>query len=318
MEEFLKKLLHVSVKEQVFDKSGKLPLLITGLYEIRSFQVEEKLVYLVHPKEHVSLPQLKKHFSKLTTLLDGDCILYDDGYTRYGISRLIEIGVPFIFGDNNIYLPNLGIQIHNQPKAKLPDVEQFSPFTQKLILMALYNDWKYISGKEIAERLDVTRMTVNRALLELEALELPLVTMDCKTKYFKSNLSREELYKRCEEFLINPVKKTVRINCIPSNVMLLSGVSALAEYTLLGEDPYPTFAVDQKQYRELQIKQEDMTPKGENPACMIQIHRYLIAYGDTVDPVSAMLSVPVNELKDVRIEQAIEEIEEGVFDGKWT
>lgn len=317
MEEFLKKLLHVSVKEQIFDKFEKLPLLITGLYEIRSFQVGEKLVYLVHPKEYVSLPQLKKHFSKLTKLLDGDCILYDDRYTRYGISRLIEIGVPFIFGDKNIYLPNLGIQIHDKRKAKLPDVEQFSPFTQKLILLALYHSWKYISGKEIAERLGVTRMTVNRALLELEALELPLVMMDGKTKYFKTDLSREELYKICEEYLINPVKKTVRINRLPSDVILLSGVSALADYTLIGEDPYPTFAVDQKQYRELQIKQEDMTPKGEIPACMIQIHRYLIAHGDVVDPVSAMLSVPVNELADVRIQQAIREIKEGVFDGKW-
>lgn len=317
MEEFLKKLLHVSVKEQIFDKFEKLPLLITGLYEIRSFQVGEKLVYLVHPKEYVSLPQLKKHFSKLTKLLDSDCILYDDRYTRYGISRLIEIGVPFIFGDKNIYLPNLGIQIHDKPKAKLPDVEQFSPFTQKLILLALYHSWKYISGKEIAERLGVTRMTVNRALLELEALELPLVMMDGKTKYFKTDLSREELYKICEEYLINPVKKTVRINRLPSDVILLSGVSALADYTLIGEDPYPTFAVDQKQYRELQIKQEDMTPKGEIPACMIQIHRYLIAHGDVVDPVSAMLSVPVNELADVRIQQAIREIKEGVFDGKW-
>lgn len=318
MEEFLKKLLHVSVKEQVFDKSGKLPLLITGLYEIRSFQVGEKLVYLVHPKEHVSLPQLKKHFIKLTKLLDGDCILYDDGYTRYGISRLMEIGVPFIFGDKNIYLPNLGIRIHVKPKAKLLDVEQFSPFTQKLILMALYHDWKYISGKEIAERLGVTRMTVNRALIELEALELPIVTMDGKTKYFKNDLSRKELYKICEEYFINPVKKTVRINHIPNDVMLLSGVSALAEYTLLGEDPYPTFAVNQEQYRELKIKQEDMTPKGEDSACMIQIHRYLIAYGDTVDPLSAMLSVPVDELEDARIELAIEEIKEGVFNGKWT
>lgn len=317
MEEFLKKLLHVSVKEQIFDKFEKLPLLITGLYEIRSFQVGEKLVYLVHPKEYVSLPQLKKHFSKLTKLLDGDCILYDDRYTRYGISRLIEIGVPFIFGDKNIYLPNLGIQIHDKSKAKLPDVEQFSPFTQKLILLALYHSWKYISGKEIAERLGVTRMTVNRALLELEALELPIVMMDGKTKYFKTDLSREELYKICEEYLINPVKKTVRINRLPSDVILLSGVSALADYTLIGEDPYPTFAVDQKQYRELQIKQEDMTPKGEIPACMIQIHRYLIAHGDVVDPVSAMLSVPVNELADVRIQQAIREIKEGVFDGKW-
>lgn len=317
MEEFLKKLLHVPVQEKAFDKSGKLPLLLTGLYDIKIFIIGEKRVYLVHPKEHISLPKLKKHLVKLTTLLEGDCILYDDGYTRYGISKLMEMGVPFIFGDNNIYLPNLGIQIHEKPKAKLPDVDQFSPFTQKLILTTLYQGWKYISGKEIAENLAVARMTVNRALLELEALELPLVVMEGKAKYLKNDLSREELFKLCEYFLANPVKKNVRLRTIPEGVGVKSGVSALAEYTMLGDDPYPTFAVDQEQYRKLAVKSADITSKDEVPSCIIQIHRYLIAKNGTVDPISAMLSVPDDELEDARIEQAIEEIKEDVFNGRW-
>ena len=81
------------------------------------------MAYLVLPREHVALPDLKKHMAKLRTLLGGNCILYDDGYTRYGISRLI--------------------------------------------LTALYHRWTYISGKEISEKIGVSRMTVNRALLEI-------------------------------------------------------------------------------------------------------------------------------------------------------
>ncbi|KIR01729.1 hypothetical protein P261_00543 [Lachnospiraceae bacterium TWA4] len=318
MEAFLQKLLHVPVTEQLFDKAGQLPLLITGLYEIRSFRVGEKLIYLIQPKEHIALPQLKKHFVKMTKLLDGDCVLYDDGYTRYGISRLMEMGVPFIFGDNNIYLPNLGIQIHERTKAKLPDVEQFSPFTQKLILTAMYREWRSISGKEIAEIFGVTRMTVNRALVEMEALGLPFVKIEGKTKYYTNELGREETYKLCEDYFINPVKRTIRVSDVPNDEMLLSGVSALAKYTMLGDDQHPTFAINQEKYRELKILQENITPKGENPACVIQIHRYLIAYENAVDPISAILSVPDDELDDARVAQAIEEIKEGVFDGRWT
>lgn len=318
MEEFLRKLLHQPVQERAFDETGKLPLFLTGLYDIKAFMIGEKLVYLVHPREHISLPDLKKHFAKLTTLLDGDCILYSDGYTRYGISKLIEKGMPFILGDSNIYLPNLGIQIHAKPKAKLPGVEQFSPFAQKLILTALYQGWKRISGKEISENMGVSRMTVNRALLELAALQLPLVVMEGKTKYFKNDFSREALFKACRDFFINPVKKTMRMAVTPEHVGVKSGVSALAAYTMLSDDPYPTFAVDQGQYRELEIKDGTIASKEELPACFLQIHRYLIVKNGVVDPISATLSLPNDELEDARIEQAVEKIREDVFNGKWT
>ncbi len=317
MEAFLQRLLHIPVTEMAFDKSGQLPLLLTGLYEIRCFKVGEKIVYLVHPKEQVALPQLKKHIAKLTKILAADCILYDDGYTRYGIKRLMELGIPFIFGDNNIYLPNLGIQIHERQKAVLPDIDQFSPFTQKLLLTVLYHGWNDISGKELAERLDVTRMTINRALLELEALSLPFVTVNGRVKYFKNELSLEKTYALCRQYFINPVKRTIRVNHIPSDNMLLSGVSALARYTMLGEDQYPTYAVDQEKLRRLAITPKDITPKEDNPACVIQVHRYLIANEDVVDPVSAILSVPDDELDDARVEQAIDDIWEGIYNGRW-
>ncbi len=318
MDELLRNLLHVPVTEQEFDQSGKLPLLLTGLYDIRKYLIGEKTVYLICPKEHVSLPNLKKHFVKLKKLLEGECVLYDDGYTRYGIAKLTEMGVPFIFGDNNIYLPNLGIQIHEKPTAKLPDVSAFSPFTQKLVLTALYQNWTCISGKEIAEKLAVTRMTVNRAFLELEALELPFVTLEGKTKYFKNEFSREEFYKQCEDYFQNPVKKTVKLRNIPSKTFAKSGVSALASYTMLADDRCPTFAVNQEQLRSLELKSADMTSKDENPACMIQVHRYLIEKDGVVDPISAILSVPTDEADDARVEQAIEIIKENVVNGRWT
>lgn len=318
MEELLKKLLHVSVQEKTFDQSEKLPLLFTGLYDIRFFVIGEKTVYIVQPKEHVSLPKLKKHFSKLTTLLGEDCILYGDSYTRYGIAKLTEMGIPFVFGDNNIYLPNLGIQIHEKTKVKLPEVEKFSPFTQKLILTAMYQGWKYISGKDVAEKLNVSRMTVNRALIELEALKLPLITMEGKAKYLKIDFGREKLFEMCEDFFINPVKKSVRMSSIPESVCIKSGVTALAAYTMLGDDPYPTFAVNQEQYRNLQVGNENIAAKDDVPACIVQIHRYLIDENGVIDPISAILSIDGEELEDARIEQAIEEIKEGVVNGRWT
>lgn len=317
MKETLERLLHVPIQEVNFDVYGKLPLLLEGLYNIRAFKISGTVVYMINPKEHISLPKLKKHLAKLTDILQGECILYSEGYSRYGISKLVEMGVSFIFGDNNIYLPNLGIRIHEKNKAKLPNVKEFSPFTQKMILIAIYDGWECISGREISEILGVSRMTVNRAFLELEALGIPTIIFQGKSKYFKSSFSRKDLFGLCEEFFINPVKKTIKINSSSQKADIKSGVSALAVYTGINDDSYSTFAVTQEEYRNLKINSTEIADKYEYPCCVIQIHRYMIVRDHVIDPISAILSVPESERDDERIELAIEEIKKGVFDGRW-
>ena len=105
---------------------------------------------------------------------------------------------------------------------------------------------------------------------------------------------------------------------IPDNTLAKSGVSALASYTMLADDRCPTFAVNQEQLRSLDLKSTDMTSKDETPACMLQVHRYLIEQNGVVDPISAILSVSKDDADDARVEQAIEVIKEGVFNGRWT
>ena len=51
---------------------------------------------------------------------------------------------------------------------------------------------------------------------------------------------------------------------------------------------------------------------------MLQVHRYLIEQNGVVDPISAILSVSKDDADDARVEQAIEVIKEGVFNGRWT
>lgn len=314
IENTIANLLHVPVREQQFNKE-LIPLAFTGIYDIRSFMVEDQIIFLVHPREHVPLPDIKKHMAKLRTILGKNCILYGDGYTQYGISRLIEMGVPFIFGDNNIYLPNLGIRIHAKSDTRLPDIEKFSPFTQKLILTALYQQWTNISGKEISEQMKASRMTVNRALIELEALNLPLTEIRGKSRYFRNRFSNAGLLETCKAYFINPVKKTYRMMAIPKSVHVKSSTSALAEYSMLNDGPIPAYAVTQEQYRNLEIQDKDIARREDTPSCLLQIHKYLIANNGVIDPISAVLSIPDEERDDARVEQAINIIQEEVMNG---
>lgn len=315
--EVLEHLLHTKILECAFDQRC-LPLLLSGLYGIRCFLIDGKKIYAVQPKEHVALPQLAKHMAQLKRRLQGSCILFDTGYTRYGMRRLVDYGIPFLYTDGNIYLPDMGIRIHESPAAHLPEVERFSPFTQKLVLTALYSGWNHLSGKEISLRMGVSRATANRAFVELEALDLPLVQREGKVNYWNTDLDRKALYNACHAYWCCPVRKTLKLTVLPEDLHIKGGLSALAAYSMLNDDAVPAFAVDQEGYRRLNLPKEAIATRDDQPSCVLQIHRYLIVRDDVIDPVSATLSVPETEQDDPRIEQAKEQIREDVFRGRWS
>lgn len=142
MQKILEDLLHVKVEEIAFDYKKKLPLFLQGGYEIRIFNIAGENVLFVRPKEQITFPTLKKHWKQFQELLGLQCVIYNDSYTRYGKERMIELGIPFVFGKDNIYLPTLGVILRKAREAKLPEVENFFPFTQKLVLTAIYHNWE--------------------------------------------------------------------------------------------------------------------------------------------------------------------------------
>lgn len=158
-------------------------------------------------------------------------MIFDDSYTRYGKKRMIEMGIPFVFGNEDIYLPFMGVVLMHKRNTTLPDVEKFSPATQKMVLTAFYERWNMISAKEISNRLQFSRMTAGRCLMELQSLGLPLVEIKGKTKYYVFSGARKMLYELCKPYFINPVAKTYLLKEIPDNVHCLGGISVLAHYS---------------------------------------------------------------------------------------
>ena len=269
----------------------------------------------VRPKAPVTFSALKNHWGKFEQLTGLPCVVYDDNYTHYGKRRMIEMGIPFVFGNEDIYLPFLGIVLAHKRTIVLPEVEQFSPVTQKMVLMALYEKWERISIKDIAQKLQFFRMTAGRCLMELQALGLPLVEMQGKTKYYVFGGSRKMLYELCTPYFTNPVARTYALKELPHNVHCFGGISALAYYSMLADDRYPTYALSREEYRQLQLNTYEICPKTEVPACRLQILRYKIEQNHVIDPLSAILCRADQDKEDPRIASAVEMILEEVWNG---
>lgn len=58
--------------------------------------------------------------------------------------------------------------------------------------------------------------------------------------------------------------------------MILGGISALAEYSMLSEERYVTYAVEKNQISELGLKSIHEVPNNEEPVCIVQEVGYIL------------------------------------------
>ncbi len=315
MKKMLGDLLHTEVKELVFGEKEKLPLYLAAGYEIKMFRLFETEVLFLRPKEQLSLAVLKKHWAAFTALSGRPCVICGCALSRYGRRRMIELGIPFLWDRDNMYLPFLGLSLGKTAAAPLPAVKKFSPMTQKTVLTALYEKWSKVSTKEIAAKLKVARITAARTLRELQALGLPLVEQEGKTKYFSYRGESRRLFELCRPYFSDPVEKSLPLREVPREVKYKSGLSALAARSLLAEEACPTFAVSKREYKALALDRYP-SPEEDEPSCVVQVMNYSLKEGESVDPISALLSLSDAEKKDPRVEKAAEKILEEILDDK--
>lgn len=295
----LRKWLHAAVEPSPSNAARALPLFLKNVFETQVFRVEDIDVLFARPREQMSFSALGKQWRQLEQYAKAQCVLCLDETTRYAKERLVELEIPFILGEDNLYLPFLGVALRKKRKATPPRITKLTPIAQKMVLLALYEKWRRVSSREISEKMGVSRMTASRNLLELQALNLPLVETVQNAKYFSFEGSRRELFEMCNPFFDNPAAKTYILEEIPHGLDCLAGRSALSRSSLLSDNAYRTYGLTREECRELGIADyPECDP--EDAVCVIHVLRYKIKMDKTIDPISAALCVSELEPLDIR------------------
>lgn len=171
---------------------------------------------------------------------------------------------------------------------------------------------------ETARLTGYSKMTVSRCLDELESVIPGCVTVEGRNRYlsFPTAKTLMEQYNYLKPFFRNPVRKEVSLFSIQVKTKILSagGFSALSEYTMLGDNVYPTFAVTKDDFRQLEKEESLMiTPNGEDPKSVLEVWEYLILLSGKKlpDPISLAISFEKRDDTDERTKMAIEEMLEG-------
>ncbi|MCF0134011.1 MAG: hypothetical protein HUJ72_09115 [Blautia sp.] len=304
MKEYLEQIMHQSIDERKYEDLGKLPLGCRNVFELKILKLGSQEFLLAAPIEDMGLTELRKMRLQMERYTGYLCAFYLKKVNWYAAPKMVEEGIPFVWENHQVYLPFAGMLLQENAGRPPKNCTVISFLTQKLLLKALYENWKDVSAVQAAELLHVSRMSVTRCYDEIEALGLPFLKTQRRSRRFYAMDDKKEMWETMLPFLRNPVIRTFRPERRPDTDMILSGTTALAEYSMFGEDHYPTYAVRKDQIGELGIKGIREVPANEEPACVIQEVGYLLTFGkrNAVDPLSLTLMLTEQELDDPRVE----------------
>jgi len=238
-----------------------------------------------------------------------------DALASYERRRLIEQKVPFIVPGNQLYLPDLGIDLREYFRQRSSVGETaLSPSAQAMLITALlHQPWQVEwQPSKVVVALDYTPMTLSRVARELTAAGLATAYTVGRSRWLRMERSPQQIWEQAQPALRSPVKRTVWVlaeDSAANRPDRLAGLSALARYSMLTEPKWPVYAVSTAEWKAATDAGVRELPEPITGACEWQLWSYspaLLPGTATVDPLSLILSLHDNP--DDRIQLALDEL----------
>ncbi len=299
-----------------WDGKEKIPYFLQDYFDFWELELLGRPILLALERgEHKeTIGEIRTRMNKLQSLTDLPTVYVTNALTSSERKRLIEQNIPFIVPGNQLYFPELGMDLREYFRQRQPStVESISPSAQALLITALLNpiwevEWQ---PTEIIARLGYTPMTRTRAIRELVTARIVQKEKVGRTNILKFVLSPKNTWELAKPFLRSPVKHSFWV--MPNSVMLnmpklKAGISALADYSMITEPKWPEYAVSLQDWNSFWPRPE-ILPEPIPGACKWEVWSYnpaLLPHSDTVDLYSLTLSLQNNT--DERIQMAVDEL----------
>ena len=315
--------LGLQIDPLLWKEGDNLPGFLKDRYTLYAASILDKsyLLAVAEASEEASPAQIAKHMAQIEGIAGLSCIYVSEKLPAYNRQRLVLHRVPFVIPKSQLYLPDLGIDCRKTFSKRISRSSGLIPSSQTVVIYDLVQGFSdCITPSELALNLHYTRMTMTRALNELEERGLGETFRRGKERFFHFPQNKKVLWERAMEFMQSPVKESVWIQ-ISNEIFdkikglgFMAGLTALAGQTMLNPPPYQTFALSHVVWKVL-LKSGNIRilPISEGATVQLEIWHYdpaLFSKGGIVDPFSLYLSL--QKTNDERIEQALEELMEKV------
>lgn len=231
-----------------------LPFFMRELYTFYEISLLGKPCVVLVPRgnDEISSGALVKHYKQLQAQWAGLCIYARATISSYNRRRLIEHRVPFVVPNNQMYLPDMGIDLTEHFRKERASIKILSPPTQTVIIYALFHSKTTFLPSELAKELHYTRMTMTRALDELKFLGIGEISQHGKERRLSFRQNKTDFWKLVKPLLYNPVKKRVWLRQNDNSKKMIekwgviSGMTALAHCSMLNPPMHPMYAMNIK------------------------------------------------------------------------
>lgn len=308
MKDFIEKTLHQKVEIIPYKEIKKFPLVLRTNYQFYQMEIMNQVCILAKPKEKSGLAALRRQQKQIERLTGMYCVLYLNYLNYYSRDKMLEEGIPFVWENHQVYIPFLGLLLKQNEARQIKPCLKISFLAQKFLLTALYEEWNDLTVTAAAEQIKVSKMSVTRVFDEIESLGIPVLAKRGRSRRYIKAGSKKEIWDTIKPFLRTPLVREFYLEQDLSNISMKSGISGLAELSMLEDNSYPTYAVTKYEIREKGIDQERQIPRDEIPGCVVQEIGYCIPFhqGNIIDPLSIYLLL--KDVDDPRVETALEKM----------
>ena len=333
---YLSATLGVMLNPREFPGKSKLPYYMHDHYQFMEISLfGQACIAMIENQNGQGEPaKVRKHVDLLRKTFNQPIIFVTAALSAYDRKRLIENRVQFIVPGNQMFIPELGMDLREHFKARIDKIEIMGPATQAMLIRQLCTPWAislqtddYTIGRgygALGLAFDYSRMTISRSVKEMESLGLISLVNSLLNRIdshpvqdVSIKMSSAELWKKARRHMKSPIKKIVWLDKVPEpqpQALLVAGESALAllaSETMLADPKIPVYAMGLERYKDLiNSKRVREVPKNE-AACEIQLWLYepmeIWKWSPCVDVFSLIMSFAHED--DPRIQMCISEIE---------
>ena len=247
LERYLADTLHDRIQVSPLHNVSNLPSFISRMYRICVGRIAGRRCVFLVTKDHSATPSdTAKHVGLVRATVGAIVVFVAPALSPHNRARLIRRRVPFVVPGNQLYIPDLAIDLREHFRARrLRRVGTLSPAAQAVLFHRLLRlDEAATTPSLIAVPLHYSAMSVGRAFDELVDTGLAQTEKDGKERHLWFKAEGRPLFDAARDLLRSPVraeKSIFEIHGLDS--LKRAGESALAELTDLSPPPQDTFAV---------------------------------------------------------------------------
>lgn len=316
IQRYIKDALGLHIALSAWEGRRSLPFYLQDRYEFATTTLLETPCLLVIAQDVHRTDGIRRDLEALQKQLPAATlpIYVVERLESYERRRLIEQRVPFLVPGNQLYVPDLAMDLREHfRKRRSTTSEAFSPAAQALLIVAFLQPWRdTLHPATLAQQLDYSPITISRVANEWLASGLVETFNVGRERWVRFPKGPRETWLQSQAQLRTPVRAThwaighaKELDGAP-----LAGISALAELSSLASPITPTRALSSEQWKQALKSGLQQLPSLDRDAIQIEVWRYgpiLEASSKTVDPLSLILSL--RDQTDERVLQAIEHLE---------